>query len=85
VARLKPAQCDFGHGLWRNNRLVRPPERAFRAFVFAPEQHPTPGRDANGTRAADEWRIEQDAMSSNSICQDLRFFGAIDQQSHGEL
>lgn len=24
-------------------------------------------------------------MSSNSICQDLRFFGAIDQQSHGEL
>lgn len=24
-------------------------------------------------------------MSSNSICQDLRFFGAIDQQSHGGL
>jgi len=24
-------------------------------------------------------------LNSNSICQDLRFFGAIDQQSHGEL
>ncbi|GEM_PF-128025 len=30
VARLKPAQCDFGHWTLRNNRLVRPPERAFR-------------------------------------------------------
>lgn len=70
MARLKPAQCDFGHGLWRNNRLFRQPERAFRAFAFAPEHHPTRAVTLTALEPQTNGSSSK-TLNSNSICQDL--------------
>lgn len=54
----------------RNNRLVCQPERAFRAFVFAPEHHPTLGVTLTALEPQTNGSSSK-TLNSDSICQDL--------------